>query len=87
MVPIVAEVTPGCQAFFSRRSKRRSMPAHDGAPRWPPRGNRWSPRRSASTPPTNLVIITGPSRTADFELTLAMGAHGPERPDSFISTD
>jgi L-lactate dehydrogenase complex protein LldG len=33
----------------------------------------------ASTPPANLTLVTGPSRTADIELTLAIGVHGPER--------
>lgn len=29
--------------------------------------------------PTNLVLISGPSKTTDIQLTLAYGAHGPKR--------
>jgi L-lactate dehydrogenase complex protein LldG len=36
-------------------------------------------RRYGESWPSNLCIITGPSRTADIEKILVMGAHGPKR--------
>lgn len=38
----------------------------------------------AAVPPTNVTLVTGPSRTADIELTLAIGVHGPERLDVIV---
>jgi L-lactate dehydrogenase complex protein LldG len=38
----------------------------------------------AGAPPTNLTLVTGPSRTADIELTLAIGVHGPEKLDLIV---
>lgn len=38
----------------------------------------------AAAPPTNVTLVTGPSRTADIELTLAIGVHGPEKLDVIV---
>jgi L-lactate dehydrogenase complex protein LldG len=39
----------------------------------------------AAVPPTNVTLVTGPSRTADIELTLAIGVHGPEKLDIVVT--
>jgi len=37
--------------------------------------------------PSQVTIITGPSRTADIEKTLVMGAHGPKELYVFMIDD
>lgn len=39
----------------------------------------WTEAGWDTQPPTNLVLISGPSKTADIQQTLAYGAHGPKR--------
>ncbi len=41
-------------------------------------------RREGTEPPRGIHLITGPSRTADVEQTLQIGAHGPGRIHVFI---
>ena len=40
---------------------------------------RWSERM-----PTNIVLVSGPSKTADIELVLSYGVHGPQELIVFI---
>ncbi|MBL8482030.1 MAG: lactate utilization protein [Rhodocyclaceae bacterium] len=45
-------------------------------------GERWAARM-----PSNLVMLSGPSKTADIQQTLAYGAHGPARLCVFIACE
>ena len=37
----------------------------------------WDLLRAAGAMPRNVMLVTGPSRSADIEQTLELGAHGP----------
>ena len=39
----------------------------------------WDMLRAAGAMPRNVMLVTGPSRSADIEQTLELGAHGPRR--------
>ena len=39
----------------------------------------WDRLRAAGPMPRNVMLVTGPSRSADIEQTLELGAHGPRR--------
>jgi L-lactate dehydrogenase complex protein LldG len=43
--------------------------------------------RYGATLPSMLSLTTGPSRTADIEKTLVLGAHGPRRLTLFLLED
>lgn len=43
-----------------------------------------SPRFSTSKLPSNIILISGPSKTADIQQTLAYGAHGPKQLVVFV---
>jgi L-lactate dehydrogenase complex protein LldG len=38
----------------------------------------WTAARH-SAPPSNITLVSGPSKTADIEQTMAIGVHGPKR--------
>ena len=38
----------------------------------------WTAARQ-SAPPSNITLVSGPSKTADIEQTMAIGVHGPKR--------
>lgn len=38
----------------------------------------WQQKMAGETKPTNLLLVSGPSKTADIQQTLAFGAHGPK---------
>jgi L-lactate dehydrogenase complex protein LldG len=44
-------------------------------------------RQSNSKTPSQLTLVTGPSRTADIEGKLVTGAHGPQQLYCFVIDD
>jgi L-lactate dehydrogenase complex protein LldG len=47
----------------------------------------WDMLRAAGPMPRNVMLVTGPSRSADIEQTLELGAHGPRRLHVVLVTD
>jgi len=41
-------------------------------------------RLACRAPASSLVLISGPSRTADIEMTLTIGVHGPRQVHTFL---
>jgi L-lactate dehydrogenase complex protein LldG len=71
-----------CTSFQGRTVQANLLPCHHVA--LVPAGKIWATLEDffaacGQAPPTNITFVTGPSRTADIELTLTIGVHGPER--------
>ena len=71
----VSLVPPLHVALVHARALHADLHAAMHAERWP------------AAMPTNLVLVSGPSKTSDIQQTLAYGAHGPARLWVVIVTD
>ena len=71
----VSLVPPLHVALVHARALHADLHAAMRAERWP------------AAMPTNLVLVSGPSKTSDIQQTLAYGAHGPARLWVVIVTD
>jgi L-lactate dehydrogenase complex protein LldG len=47
----------------------------------------WDRLRATGTMPRAVNLVSGPSRTADIEQTVTLGAHGPARVHLIVLTD